>query len=71
MQSWSSVGFVVGSVLEEIAMIPLDRQDPALVMAALAAARLLDDGESSDVWVPACGELAATLAELHRRGDVE
>jgi hypothetical protein len=60
----TETGRVVAGVLQEIAAIPVDAQDPALVAQALASARILDDPESFIGAPAAFARLSARLDAL-------
>jgi hypothetical protein len=65
----AETGRVVAGVLQEIAAIPFDRQQPQLVAEALACARVVDDPESFSAAPAAFARLMAKLDALHEGVD--
>lgn len=58
-------GHVVKSVIDEVAQISVDLQDPRLVARALASARVMDDPDCARAWPAAFARLMVLLDELH------
>jgi len=65
----AGVGRVVSSVLAEVAMIPVDSQQPSVVAEALASARVMDDPDSVMAAPAALARLSVRLEALHEGVD--
>ncbi len=61
----ADAGRVLAGVLDEIALIPVERQQPQLVAAALALAAIIDAPGLQTIAPVAHAGLMAALDELH------
>jgi hypothetical protein len=65
----NSAGSVVVGVLAEVAMLPVDAQNPVLVAQALASARVVADPESAAFAPAAFARMMARLDQLREGVD--